>query len=498
MFFSKIDLKNGFNQLPIDEESSNLTGFVVFNKSYVYQRVPFGLKSGPKIFQRVIESILDGILNVFVYIDDIVIFAKDVNSHNETLVKILRVFRIHEVQINFEKSIFLVNEIEVLGYIIKKDEIKINTDKIKNGLIITEPVTKKKIQQVVGHLNWFRTFVKNCSSKLKPLTDLLNQDKHIRWNSSHQKTINDTCKDIVENASLCFPDFLKEFKLSCDASNEGIGATLFQEHGILGFYSKKLNGSELNYSIVEKELYAVLKALKNFENIIQGYKVIVLTDSKNIVTDNKQIEKRIERWRVLLNEYDYEIQHIEGKNNYITDLLSRNILTNTINEKENNLFLFKENILSNHNNDKIKNFLHEITMNLQLKNNKNYSIDTIFEDHQIGKNTTIELEPETEVDIIVKNYHEMFGHSGIVTTFSTLKRYFSHSKLKEKIIKFIDNCILRYKAKYKYGAKSNKINPRITSKEPYSKISLDIYGPIFLNNFKSKKNEREDIFVTNY
>lgn len=94
---------------------------------------------------------------------------------------------------------------------------------------------------------------------------------------------------------------------------EGIGATLYQKEGTLGFYSRKLNKTELNYSIVEKELYAILKALDHFRNIIQGYKVIILSDSKNIIVENKVIRNRIERWKVLLNEFNFEIKHIEGK-----------------------------------------------------------------------------------------------------------------------------------------------------------------------------------------
>lgn len=114
--FILLDLKNGFNQLPLHENSRYLTTFVLFNQTYQYTRIPFGLKLGPKLFQRVIQEILADIKGVFVYIDDILIYANNKEEHDEILKEVIKRLGDRNIQINLEKSNFNLEEISLLGY----------------------------------------------------------------------------------------------------------------------------------------------------------------------------------------------------------------------------------------------------------------------------------------------------------------------------------------------------------------------------------------------
>jgi len=114
----------------------------------------------------------------------------------------------------------------------------------------------------------------------------------------------------------------------CDASDIGIGGVLLQNGKIVGLYSKKLNDTECNYTTVEKELYAIIKSLEKFKNITWGNNINIYTDSRNILSLKEGYNKRIQRWKLLLNEYDYELIHVKGQNNAIADELSRSYVKN--------------------------------------------------------------------------------------------------------------------------------------------------------------------------
>ncbi|KAF9761714.1 Transposon Tf2-9 polyprotein [Nosema granulosis] len=102
-----------------------------------------------------------------------------------------------------------------------------------------------------------------------------------------------------------------------------MGAVLFQEHGVIGYYSKKINSTKRNYNIVEKEMFAIVKSLEFYRTLIQGFAIQIETDSRNCVFENKNVSKRTERWKLILNEFDLTIKNIGGEHNNVADKLSR-------------------------------------------------------------------------------------------------------------------------------------------------------------------------------
>lgn len=457
--YSKLDLKNGFNQLELKEESRDITGFVVMNRKFRYKRLPFGLKNGPKVFQKVIEGILKGLSGVFTYIDDIVVCGVTREEHNLNLVKVLERLMEHHVRINFEKSIFCSDQIEILGHIIKKNKIEINKNKINNLLKLPEQINKKGIQKIIGGLNWYRMFIPKFSEKILPLTNLLQKDKTLKITDEIRVKIEKLITEIINSSALTIPDFSVEFKLACDASDHGISGVLYQENGVIGHYSRKLNPAESNYTTVEKEFYAIYKSLVFFKNLIQGCQIKIFTDSKNITFQRKdEINKRIERWKTLLNEFDYIMEHVSGKINTIPDLLSRGRL------------LCNENSYMNLNKQSSTELIPTIISEI-IKENK------LLTDPEIRKLSSHEIHDEKLLVTIIRVFHEKFGHSGIQVTYNTLKKYYHSRSLYKEIKHYILNCHDCYKCKGKYS-NSIRFNSKITSKEMFHKLSMDIYGPI--------------------
>lgn len=272
-FFSQLDLQNGFDQIKINKEARKLTAFMLFGQQYQYKRLPFGLKLGPKTFQRYISEILCDIPNCFVYIDDIIIYTKTKEEHRNVLERVLRKLLEYEVRINFDKSKIGVNEVIVLGYKVNAEGIfPIFTDKT-GKLLRREIKTKRDVQRLIGLLNWYRKFIPNLSQRINTLTDLLKKGVNIKRSivaTQMRATIEDIEKTLTNNAKISFPDYSKKFTLQCDASDIGIGSVLTQENKIIGHYSKKLQGGKLNYSIVERSIFQYCQACYTFKELFKG------------------------------------------------------------------------------------------------------------------------------------------------------------------------------------------------------------------------------------
>lgn len=298
-FFTKLDLKNGFNQLRIAKESQDITGFTILNRNFVYRRVPFGIKIGPKLFQQQIQNILKNCANCFVYIDDIIIYAKTETEHDKYLYDVLKKLFEYDVRLNIQKSDFKLSEVEILGHRIKENSIEIIKNNLENNIFKGErPNSIRKMQKLIGCLNWYRNFIPNFSNKVKSLTDKLNDktnknSKGLIWTSLEEEALKNILFEIRNCATLKFPEFNKPLYLNTDASDYGLGSVLYQDHGVLAYYSKKLHGAELNYSVIEKEFLSILRSLQYFRNLFKEIKFILKLTIRTFYQINSTLIKEL-------------------------------------------------------------------------------------------------------------------------------------------------------------------------------------------------------------
>ncbi|KRH92418.1 transposable element, partial [Pseudoloma neurophilia] len=152
----------------------------------------------------------------------------------------------------------------------------------------------------------------------------------MKWGPEQQNCLDKVIKEIQENVELKYPDINKPFILETDASQNGIGAVLKQEHGIIGFFSKKLSNTETNYSIVGKEFLAIILSLKHFRKIVSGCEITIKTDNKNICNYKKIESNRISRWSWISEDFNVKIEHVSASKNPVADTLSRLMLTQQI------------------------------------------------------------------------------------------------------------------------------------------------------------------------
>lgn len=323
-FFSALDLSSGFHQIPMNPTSKKYTAFSTPDGHFHFNRMPFGLKNAPSTFQRMMDTALRGLIgkHCFVYLDDIIIFGSTIQEHNRNLAIVFQRLREVELKLQPDKCEFLKPELEYLGHLVTAEGIKPNPQKIEAIKNFKNPKTVTDIKSFLGLTGYYRKFIRNFSKIAKPLIGLTKKETPFHW-TNEQQTAFDNLKDKLCNAPvLQYPDFTRQFTLTTDASNEGLGAILSQD----GHYiSRTLNTAEKNYSTTEKELLAIVWAIKRLRQYLLGRKFIIQTDHQALkwLKDVKDPSSRLMRWRLRLEEYDYDIEYRKGKENQAADALSR-------------------------------------------------------------------------------------------------------------------------------------------------------------------------------
>lgn len=290
-----------------------------------------GLASSPATFQRAINTILANLIGkgVYVYLDDVIIYAKTREEHDKTLWEVMRLLKQNNMQLKISKCIFYASAFSYLGQIISKDGIRANPEKISVIESYSRPTNQKKLMSFLGLCSYFRRYVKNFSKIAKPLTILLKKDQPFIWTHTEQKSFEDLKRALTEDVLLAFPDFDKIFYLTTDASATAIGAMLSQgdlpNDRPIHFFSKTLNEAQSKYSAIELELLAITEAIKAFRVYLYGRYFILITDHAPLchLFSMKDCGSRLFRQKLNLLEYNFKIIHRSGAQNRVADALSR-------------------------------------------------------------------------------------------------------------------------------------------------------------------------------
>jgi hypothetical protein len=408
-YFTTLDLASGFHQIEVESKDVPKTAFSVENGHFEYVRMPFGLKNAPATFQRVMDNIMAGLQNelCMVYMDDIIIYSSTFDEHIKRLTQIFERLKKYNLKLQPDKCEFLRREVAYLGHMVTSEGVKPNPDKIKAVLDFPEPKNQRDIKSFLGLTGYYRRFVKDYAQITKPMTRLLKKDIPFNFNGDCKEAF-EKCKQLLtQTPILQYPNFEREFILTTDASNFAIGSILSQgkigEDLPIAYASRTLNGAETRYSTIEKELLAIIWSVKHFRPYLFGRKFKIVTDHKPLLWlfSVKDPGSRLARWRLKLEEYDYEIIHKPGKINKNADALSR-IKIHPINQIENenshqiNYNRFeterKERSLTNYNIIKFTN--DQVNYNDHLK--LLLIIPTKFKENPVPNQSTIfaDINPE--------------------------------------------------------------------------------------------------------
>ena len=255
--FSKLDCNSGFWQIPINVELRNLTTFLSPQGRFWFCRLPFGLTSAPEIFQREMSRILVDIDQVIVHMDDILIASETLESHNKILKLVLDRIRSARLTLNLEKCSFRKCEIKFLGSIINKYGLRADPKAIEGIEAIPKPHNIKTLQRFLGAINQYSKYTNNMSMLSKPLRELLLKDRVWIWDEAQDSAFKAVKHIIGENRRLARFNVELDLILSTDASQIGLGATLYQINKLgvrqlICAASRSLTSAESRYACIER------------------------------------------------------------------------------------------------------------------------------------------------------------------------------------------------------------------------------------------------------
>ena len=324
--YSSLDLKSAYHQIPIREEEKLYTAFEANGKLYQFCRVPFGVTNGVACFQRTMDSLIKqhNLQGTHAYVDNIIIVGNTQKEHDENLEKFRKIARVHNLTFNEAKSILSTTSIDFLGYTITHGTIKPDSERLRPLKELPFPKDKAAMRRVIGLFSYYSQWISKFSEKIKPL---VNNDS-FPINTESKKAFNNI-KEEIGNALLHSINDEHPLVVETDASDTAIAATLNQAGRPVAFFSRSLTQAERKHASVEKEAYAIVEAVKKWSHYLSARRFIIVTDQEavNYMFNSKRPGKiknnKIQRWRMELGCYEYDIMYRPGRNNISADALSR-------------------------------------------------------------------------------------------------------------------------------------------------------------------------------
>lgn len=480
--FSLIDLKNGFYHIPVAKNSIKYTAFITQDGQFEFLKTPFGLSNAPAVFQRFVTDVFRSLIDsgdVIIYIDDILIATDTVENHFRILNLVFELCHFNCLQLSLNKCHFLKNSLEYLGYEIRADGISPSSKHIEAIRQYAIPKNVHELHRFVGLVSFFRKFIYNFSIISKPLYNLLKKGVDFKIGDTELKCIEDLKEKLISSPILAYFNPNAKTELHTDASSMGFGAILLQQQSNGSFapvfyYSKRTSETERRYHSFELETLAIVYAIKRFHIYLHGIQFTIVTDCASLkhTLQNKRSNNRILRWSLLLDEYDYSIEHRSADKLRHVDALSRSSGVLAITECS-----FSQTLAYFQHTD-------ETVRNIKQKLNKTNDEDSFYTIHDSllyrkkGEKLLFYV-PISLEDNVIRKFHEI-GHVGINRTVEQITRSYWFPNLTKKVTEFIQKCLKCMIFQPKDGKKEGLIHLFDKYEIPFHTVHVDHLGPLEL------------------
>ena len=511
--FSKLDLRSAYNLIRIKEGDEYKTAFTCKYGHYEYLVMPFGLKNAPAVFQHFINDVFEDIIGsfVFCYIDDIIVFSPDMDTHFSHLTEVLKRLRKAGLYAKLEKCEFCVPFLDFLGHRISSDGIFMDPKKVSSILEWPAPTNIKELQSFLGFANYYRRFIPNFAKIAHPLNNLLKKNVKYIWSFEIQSAF-DLIKSKFSSAPvLAYPNRELPFIVETDSSNFAIGAILSQKlpkdnkvHPV-AFFSRSLNSSERNYPIYDKELLAIVDALEHWRHLLKGTSTpfTIFSDHRNLLYQKKpeKMTQRLVRWSLFLSEFNFKITYRAGSANGKPDALSRRPDYASNNDdpsssdipftvfRPENFFAFtsfasslNDQILDEYKEDDYyRDICFQLDSGIPSNSPKtdNFSISNSF---LLFKNK-IYVPPKCRSSVLnICHDSPSAGHFGIRKTISLISRDFWWPSLHSDVKDYIRSCDVCSRSKDSRHKPYGLLNPLKIPSKPWDSISMDFITDLPVSN----------------
>jgi len=325
--FTSLDLRAGYHQIRMRPEDEHKTSFKTHQGHYEFRVMAYGLTGAPATFQGLMNTIMQPLLRrgVLVFIDDILIYNKDLASHLQLLREVLQILANHQLKVKRSKCKFLQAKLVYLGHEISGDGVCTDQKNIAAVKGWATPLNIKEVRGFLGLAGYYRKFVKNFGIISRPLTDLLKKQTVFHWTQLENDSFQALKEALISAPVLALPDFSQTFEIETDASDHGIGAVLMQKKHPLAFLSKALGPQTSMLSTYEKEALAIIMAVDFWRPYLQPAEFVIHTDQKSLIhlEDQRISTPWQQKVMVKLLGLRYRVVYKPGVDNRAADALSR-------------------------------------------------------------------------------------------------------------------------------------------------------------------------------
>lgn len=325
---SKIDLAEGYHQLPIRPEHQPRLAFTWLGVQYMFRRAPFGVRHLPMQFQRMMADVVKGLDGVFVYLDDVVIVSPSAEEHAKAVVTVLDRLTSFGLRIGREKCEFGKSSLVLLGHRITQAGVEVDASKMEDLRRYEPPTTGQQIEAFLGFVNYFREHIPLYARIAAPL-EPLRKFKEVKLTGATLEAFQSLKNMVLRAPVLSFPNFAYRFFVATDASTCGVGCVLFQdvagERRIIAFHARALSVAERKYSATKLELLAIVFALRRCRFYLWGNSFTLLTDHRalSFMFRQRNTNRMLETWWEDIMDFSFEVIHVPGISNVLPDALSR-------------------------------------------------------------------------------------------------------------------------------------------------------------------------------
>ena len=469
MYFIKFDLRETYNLIRMKADEKWKTTFRTRYEHYEYMMMSFEFINVSTTCQEMINDALRQYFDIFVivYLNDILIFFKIMKLHVNHVITVFKCLNKKNLRLKSKKCEFHKEKIDFLNFVIERNEIRIDSKKIRAIQNWKSLINVKKFQSFLKFINYNRKFIKNYFSKAISLINLTTKNKLWSWKKKKRNAFNKLQQACITNSVLKMFDTKKSIRLKIDASDLVIEACINQKHDdkwySVIYFSRKLSSAEQNYDIHDKELLAIVIFLKQWRIYAEETsEFIIFTNHKNFLhfITTKQFNKRQVRWSKLLKQYKFTIFYTSKKENDRTNALNRR--SDYMKTKK----IFNHNILKINKNESLSVNKHELNAILKILKNdqKQYSIEK--------KRLHISND---KIDEIIKNHHDesLQSHSNVFKTLQLLRQICQFLNMKQHVEIYIRKCFNCQKNKHAIHAKYDEIQYQKSSKSSWNEISMN-------------------------
>ena len=339
--FSLLDLRAAYNQIIIQEESRKLTAFSCSLGTFQYCRLPFGLKLSGNFFNYMVAQVIssDEVLrkNCISYVDDVLIYSVDKETHLDLLRRLFTALRAAGLKIHNEKCDFLKRKVKFVGHMFGEHGIEPEKTKIEAMTTFPRPTSKKTLKSFIGLVSFYRGYMKDLPHDMIPLLTLVGKDVKFVWKDEHEEAFQKIKSKLQDLPTLVYPDEGEgagAFVIQTDASNKSVAGTISQisrdgqSESLIACYGRSLHKNEINWDSSQREVLAMMIAVMKFRHIIIGKPLVIRSDNlcvRYFAKLRNESAPRLIRWSIYLNDIlsNAKFEHIKGKFNTVPDALSR-------------------------------------------------------------------------------------------------------------------------------------------------------------------------------